>query len=117
MKKRELFVAKVRELLLSVGANQAGDDFVLDTRVGRLTLHPDTQQAIGLGAVYARFDDPHAALQLVDCNRFSGKWNARSSMVEPWKWRWMICGSAGNAARTLVGFGMKRVIASPCLSQ
>jgi hypothetical protein len=27
------------------------------------------------GTVFTCFDDPAAARQLVDCNRFSGKWN------------------------------------------
>jgi hypothetical protein len=31
---------------------------------------------IGLGTVYARFDDPQKARLLANCNRFSGKWNA-----------------------------------------
>jgi hypothetical protein len=40
----------------------------------RLTLHPSTD-TIGLGTVFARFDDPEIARQMVDCNRFSGKRN------------------------------------------
>jgi hypothetical protein len=35
----------------------------------------DPGRADGLGTVFTRFDDPKTARQLVDCNRFSGKWN------------------------------------------
>jgi hypothetical protein len=39
-------------------------------------LHPDNHYSAGeVGTVFSRFDNPQAALQLVDCNRFSGKWN------------------------------------------
>ena len=30
---------------------------------------------IGLGTVLARFDDPHQAGRMVNCNRLSGRWN------------------------------------------
>ncbi len=35
-KQRQQFIEKAKELLLSLGAKQTGDDFILDTRVGRL---------------------------------------------------------------------------------
>lgn len=72
---RQLFLAKVKELILSLGAEEQGDDFILQTRAGLLTLHLDENGTIGLGTVFSRFDDPLTAVQLVDCNRFSGKWN------------------------------------------
>lgn len=78
MKKRERlrFVKEAKALLLSLGAVQKGDDFVLNTKAGRLTLHPEEEKrADWLGTVYAVFDDPMAARQLVDCNKFCGKWN------------------------------------------
>lgn len=74
-KQRQLFVAKAKALLLDLGAKQRGDDFTLQTKAGKLILHPDENDTIGLGTVFTRFDDPQAARQLVDCNRFSGKWN------------------------------------------
>jgi len=74
-KQRQVFLAKAKELLLSLRATQKGDDFTLQTKAGTLTLHPDSNDTIGLGTVFARFVDPNAARQLVDCNRFSGKWN------------------------------------------
>ena len=74
-KQRQVFFTKAKELLLSLGATQKGDDFTLQTKAGTLTIHPNSNDTIGLGTVFARFDDPHAARQLVDCNRFSGKWN------------------------------------------
>ena len=74
-KQRQVFLAKAKELLLSLGASQKGDDFTLQTKVGALTIHPDSNDTIGLGTVFTRFDDPQAARQLVDCNRFNGKWN------------------------------------------
>ena len=74
-KQRQLFLSKVTALLLSLGAEQNGDNFTLQTKAGRLTLHPSKNETIGLGTVFTRFNDPQAARQLVDCNRFSGKWN------------------------------------------
>jgi hypothetical protein len=74
-KQRELFVSKVNALLLSLGAQQQGDEFIVQTKVGKLTLHPTENRAEGLGTVFTRFDDEKAARQLVDCNPFSGKWN------------------------------------------
>jgi hypothetical protein len=74
-KQRERFLAKVKELLFSLGAQQEDDRFILTTKVGTLTLHPTENRAEGLGTVFGRFDDPKAARQLVDCNPFSGKWN------------------------------------------
>jgi hypothetical protein len=75
---RQRFVKKVTQLLLELGAKQDGGEvypFTLQTRAGRLVLHPDGDQRIGLGTLYTCFDDPQAARQFVDCNRFSGKWN------------------------------------------
>ena len=74
-KQRQLFLAKTRELLLGLGATQNGDDFILQTKAGKLTLFPTPNETIGLGTVFTRFDDLKAALQFVPCNRFSGKWN------------------------------------------
>ena len=74
-KDRERFVAKAKALLLDLGAEQSGDGFILQTKAGKLTLHPSKNETIGLGTVFTRFDDPQAARQLVDCNPFSGKWN------------------------------------------
>jgi hypothetical protein len=74
-KERQLFLAKVNELLLSLGATQHGDDFILQTKTGKLTLFPTPNETIGLGTVFGRFDDPKAALKLVPCNPYSGKWN------------------------------------------
>ena len=34
-KQRQLFLAKTRELLLSLGATQNGDDFILQTEAGK----------------------------------------------------------------------------------
>jgi hypothetical protein len=72
---RESFLARAGELLLLLSARQEGDEFVLETKAGRLRLHPSANQEEGLGTVFGRFDDPEAARKLVDCNRFSGKWN------------------------------------------
>jgi hypothetical protein len=75
---RQRFVKKATQLLLDLGAKQDGGEvypFTLQTKAGRLLLHPDADQLDGLGTVFTCFDDPQAARQLVDCNRFSGKWN------------------------------------------
>jgi hypothetical protein len=75
---RQRFVKKVIQLLLSLGAKQDGGEtyrFTMQTKIGGLRLHPDTDQSTGLGTVFTCFDDPAAARQFVDCNRFSGKWN------------------------------------------
>ena len=75
---RQQFITKVTQLLLDLGAKQDGGEvypLTLQTKAGRLLLHVDGDQRDGLGTIYACFDDPQAARQLVDCNRFSGKWN------------------------------------------
>ena len=73
---RQRFVGEATALLLNLGAVQQDDDFVMQTKAGRLTLHPEAEKRREwLGTVYAVFDDPQAARQLVDCNRFCGKWN------------------------------------------
>jgi hypothetical protein len=74
-KRRELFLAKAKALLLDLGAEPKGDDYILQTKAGRLVLHPSDYEGEEVGTVFSRFDDPEAARQLVDCNRFSGKWN------------------------------------------
>ncbi len=74
-KQRELFLSKVVELLLHLGAQQEEERYTLQTRPGMLTLHPTANFGDGLGTVFTRFDDPQAARQLVDCNPYSGKWN------------------------------------------
>ena len=42
---RQRFVKEATALLLSLGAVQQGDDFVLQTKVGHLTLHPRRRPA------------------------------------------------------------------------
>ena len=77
-KERQRFVKQAVQLLLSLGAKQDGGEtyrFTLQTKAGRLRLHPDEHDTIGLGTVFTCFDNPQAARQIVDCNRFSGKWN------------------------------------------
>ena len=77
-KERERFLKKATQLIVSFGAELHGDDeFILQTKAGKLTLHP-TQNADtdGPGTVFARFDNPKAARALLpDCNPCSGKWN------------------------------------------
>ena len=72
-KERLRFVKGVRKLLLSLGAEEHDDDhFILQTKAGKLTLHPVENMGIeGPGTVFGRFDDPKAARQFV----VSGKWN------------------------------------------
>ncbi len=72
---RQLFLAKAKALLLDLGAEPQGDDFTLQTKAGPLRLHPSDDEGEEVGTVFSRFDDPQAARLLVDCNRFSGKWN------------------------------------------
>ena len=77
-KQRDLFLAQAVKALLDLGAKQDGGEtyrFTIQTKAGRLRLHPDANQTEGPGTVYTCFDDPQAARQFVDCNRFSGKWN------------------------------------------
>ena len=74
-KQRERFFAKVKELLLNLGATQNGDEFKLQTKAGELWLLPTPNSIKGLGIVFTRFADPKAARQLVPCNPYSGKWN------------------------------------------
>jgi hypothetical protein len=75
-KERHRFVKEATSLLLSLGAVQQGDDFILQTKAGRLTVHPEAEKRREwLGTVWAIFADPQAARQFVDCNKFCGKWN------------------------------------------
>ena len=77
-KERQRFVKQAVQLLLTLGAKQDGSEtyrFTLQTKAGVLHLHPDESQTTGLGTLFTRFDNPQAARQIVDCNRFSGKWN------------------------------------------
>ena len=69
------FIAKVTALLLDLGAEPRDFDFLLTTKAGPLRIYPAENLAVGLGSVFARFDDPQAAGQFVACNPFSGKWN------------------------------------------
>ena len=75
---RQRFVREVTQLLLRLGAKQDGSEacrFTLQTKAGVLRVHPEENRTSGPGTLFTRFDDPQAARQLVDCNRFSGKWN------------------------------------------
>jgi hypothetical protein len=84
-KERQRFIRKVTELLLSLGAKQDGSEayrFTLQTKAGYLRLHPDENRTGGPGTLYTRFDDPQAARHIVDCNRFSGRWNHH--YFDPW---------------------------------
>jgi hypothetical protein len=74
-KQRQQFVAKVTALLLDLGAEPSDFDFCLHTKAGLLRIHPTANLTIGLGTVFARFDDPQAVRQFLDCNPYSGKWN------------------------------------------
>ena len=77
-KQRQLFTAKVIQLLLDAGAKQDNGEvypLTLHTKAGRLVLHVTENMTEGLGTLFARFDDPQAARQLVGCNPYSGKWN------------------------------------------
>ncbi len=75
-KERQRFVKNAKELLISLGAEQQGDGFILSTKAGKLTLHPtENTGKDGPGSVFTRFADPKAARRIVDCNPFSGKWN------------------------------------------
>jgi hypothetical protein len=82
---RQRFIRTVTELLLSLGAKQDDGEayrFTIQTKAGVLRLHPDENHTSGPGTVFTRFDNPQAARQLVDCNRFSGKWNFH--YFDPW---------------------------------
>jgi len=74
-KQRQQFITRVAAMLIGLGAESLDYEFVLQTKVGRLKLHPTENMAEGLGTVFTRFDDPQAARQLVGCNPHSGKWN------------------------------------------
>lgn len=77
-KQQQLFLAQAVKLLLDLGAKQDGGEtyrFTLETKAGRLRLHPDANQREGPGTVFTCFDEPALARDFVDCNRFSGKWN------------------------------------------
>jgi hypothetical protein len=77
-KERQGFVRKVVELLLSLGAKENEGKlyrFSLQTKAGCLNLTPEENRTLGLGTLFTRFDDPATARQIVDCNKYSGKWN------------------------------------------
>jgi hypothetical protein len=75
---RQQFVKQVIQLLQSLGAKENEGElyrFIIQTKAGSLHLTPEANTTIGLGTLFTRFDDPTAARQIVDCNKFSGKWN------------------------------------------
>jgi hypothetical protein len=78
-KQRQQFLAKIIELLQSVGAVETDSTyrFSLETKAGRLTLHPDPNDTMGIGNVFTRFDDPPRAVAILGqaVNQHSGKWN------------------------------------------
>ncbi len=74
-KQRQRFVSSVTAMLIDLGAEPLDYEFVLQTKAGRLKLHPTENMAVGLGTVFTRFDNPQAARKLVCCNPHSGKWN------------------------------------------
>lgn len=74
-RQRQQFIARVTALLLDLGAEPLDYEFILETKAGRLKLHPTENMVEGLGTLFGRFDDPQAARQMVACNPFSGKWN------------------------------------------
>ena len=77
-RQRQVFLDHATKLLLDLGAQQDGGEtyrYTLATKAGRLLLHPDVDQREGPGTVFTCFDDPKAAREFVDCNKFSGKWN------------------------------------------
>jgi hypothetical protein len=78
-KQRQQFLAKVLQLLQSVGAVETDSTYrlTLETKAGRLALHPDQNETTGLGTVFTRFDDPQRAVALLgqSVNPHSGKWN------------------------------------------
>ena len=77
-KQRQLFIAKVVQLLLDAGAKHDGGEvypLALQTKAGRLVLHVTENMTEGLGTLFACFDNPQAARQLVPCNPHSGKFN------------------------------------------
>lgn len=78
-KQRQQFLAKVIALLQSVGAVETDSTYrlTLETKAGRLALHPDPSDTMGIGTVFTRFDDPQQAVALLgqSVNPHSGKWN------------------------------------------
>ena len=77
-KERQRFVRKAVELLLSLGAKETVNGlyrFTMQTKAGSLHLTPEANTTIGLGTLFTRFNDLQAAQQLVNCNKYSGKWN------------------------------------------
>ena len=78
-KQRQQFLAKVIELLQSVGAVETDSTYrlTLETKAGRLALHPDPNDTMGIGTVFTRFDDPQGAVAILgqSVNQYSGKWN------------------------------------------
>ena len=73
------FLTRVIELLKTVGAVETDSTyrFTLDTKAGRLALHPDQNETTGLGTIFTRFDDPQRAVAILgqSVNPYSGKWN------------------------------------------
>jgi hypothetical protein len=78
-KQRQQFLAKIVQLLQSVGAVETDSTyrFSLNTKAGRLTLHPDPNDTMGIGTVFTRFDAPPRAVAILGqaVNPHSGKWN------------------------------------------
>jgi hypothetical protein len=64
----------------------------LQTKADRLTLHPDSTDTIGLGAVFSRFDNPEYAIQLAPKSFQREVECYMTSMAGPWQRRRKILG-------------------------
>jgi hypothetical protein len=76
-REKQQFRYGVAALLRELGATLDDDAYYwrLTTKVGSLRLHICTEQHIGPGTVFTRFDDVDLARTEVLCNPHSGKWN------------------------------------------
>jgi hypothetical protein len=79
-KQSQAFVDKLCKALIEVGAKKVKDridshkDFELETNVGNLEIHVDTDN-VHCYTMFARFDDVEKAKDKFPCNPHSGKYN------------------------------------------
>jgi hypothetical protein len=79
-KQSQAFVDKLCKALIEVGAKKVKDridsrkDFQLETTVGNLEIHVDTDN-VYCYTMFARFDDVDKAKKKFTCNPHSGKCN------------------------------------------
>ena len=108
-KQSQAFVDKLCKELLGVGAKKVKDridsrkDFELETTVGKLEIHVDTDN-VHCYTMFTRFDNVELAKEKFPCNPHSGKYNTHVDK---------IAGITPNKAVDICMSAINRTLKSP----